>query len=219
MYIFGIVVTVIYFFAVVFIRWPDLLGLVTIPLNEFGDFLAGVFGPLMLFWVVLGYYQQQKELKQNTEALKLQAEELKQLVEQNKALVRVNKESVRVERNKAVKEAQPEFSIKASGMESKQGDISTIFGITVLNSAKPATRVTFTTMPAISQLKSSRIVQYLGTGDTHKICWVSQGGKDTPEKLKLIIDCIDSDGYEYQKSFDMVLDVTGGEEKYQVVVS
>ena len=46
-------------------------------LNEFGDFIAGAFAPLAFLWLVLGYYQQGKELQQNTEALRLQADELK----------------------------------------------------------------------------------------------------------------------------------------------
>lgn len=55
-------------------------------LNELGDFIAGAFAPLAFFWLVRGYYQQGKELKQNTEALRLQADELKNSVEQQKLL-------------------------------------------------------------------------------------------------------------------------------------
>lgn len=47
------------------------------PLNEWGDFLAGIFAPLAFFWLVLGYYQQGEELRQNTEALQLQQQEMK----------------------------------------------------------------------------------------------------------------------------------------------
>ena len=32
-------------------------------LNEWGDFLAGVFGPLALLWLALGYFIQAKELR------------------------------------------------------------------------------------------------------------------------------------------------------------
>ena len=47
----GILVTVIYIVAIVVMRYESLLHLETMPLNEFGDFFAGVFGPLMLFWL------------------------------------------------------------------------------------------------------------------------------------------------------------------------
>lgn len=44
--------------------------------NELGDFLAGAFAPLAFMWLAFGYFQQGKELQQNTEALRLQAKEL-----------------------------------------------------------------------------------------------------------------------------------------------
>ena len=43
--------------------------------NEVGDFLAGIFAPIALCWIVLGYYQQAKELRENTDALRKQGEE------------------------------------------------------------------------------------------------------------------------------------------------
>lgn len=59
------------------------------PLNETGDFMAGMMAPLALFWLVIGFYLQREELKQNTEALLLQAEELKNLVRHNARLVAI----------------------------------------------------------------------------------------------------------------------------------
>lgn len=53
-----------------------------LKLNELGDFLAGVFGPVAFLWLVLGFLQQGRELKLSTDALRLQAEELKRSVEQ-----------------------------------------------------------------------------------------------------------------------------------------
>ncbi|WP_152669961.1 hypothetical protein [Lysobacter capsici] len=55
-------------------EWKDLLAMEP---NEFGDFLAGVFGPLAFFWLVSGYLQQGVELRNNSAALMLQAEELR----------------------------------------------------------------------------------------------------------------------------------------------
>lgn len=57
-------------------------SLMTMPLNEVGDFLAGAFGPVAFMWLVLGFLQQGEELRQGTEALLLQATELKNSVEQ-----------------------------------------------------------------------------------------------------------------------------------------
>ncbi len=60
-----------------------------LKLNELGDFLAGAFGPLAILWLILGYFQQGIELRQNSHALHLQAEELKNSVEQQRELVKV----------------------------------------------------------------------------------------------------------------------------------
>ncbi len=48
-----------------------------LELNAFGDFLAGGIAPIAFLWFVLAFFQQSKELKQNTNMLDLQREELK----------------------------------------------------------------------------------------------------------------------------------------------
>ncbi|WP_456021531.1 hypothetical protein [Pseudomonas protegens] len=63
----------------VMFKFQDFQGL---KLNELGDFLAGVFGPIAFLWLVLGFLQQGRELKLSTDALQLQAQELKNSVEQ-----------------------------------------------------------------------------------------------------------------------------------------
>lgn len=63
----------------VFIEWCNLLKMKP---NEFGDFMAGAFGPLALFWLVCGYFQQGAELRQNTAALQLQATALEKQVDE-----------------------------------------------------------------------------------------------------------------------------------------
>jgi hypothetical protein len=72
----GSVVTVFYlcFFAW-FVRehWAQVTALKP---NEIGDTLAGWFAPLAFLWLVLGFFQQGIELRQNSEALRLQVKEL-----------------------------------------------------------------------------------------------------------------------------------------------
>ncbi|WP_052535404.1 hypothetical protein [Candidatus Phaeomarinobacter ectocarpi] len=58
------------FVLLVVVRWDDASGL---ELNELGDFLAGLFAPLALLWLVLGFFQQGEELR-------LQAKELHESV-------------------------------------------------------------------------------------------------------------------------------------------
>lgn len=45
--------------------------------NEAGDFFAGFFAPLFFVWLIIGYFQQNKELRQNNLVLRQQAKELK----------------------------------------------------------------------------------------------------------------------------------------------
>lgn len=87
----GISVTALYVVAGLALLNTRLGSLSEMPLNEVGDFLAGVFGPLTIFWLVLGFFQQGIELKQNTRALELQAKELRHSVEQQRQLVEVSK--------------------------------------------------------------------------------------------------------------------------------
>lgn len=67
-------------------------------LNEFGDFLAGVFAPIAFLFLYLGYKQnseslkiQSEELRASTEALTLQVSEMKESVEQQKILSQLQK--------------------------------------------------------------------------------------------------------------------------------
>lgn len=63
-------------------------------LNEWGDFMAGTSAPLAFFWLVIGYFQQGDELKQNTQALRQQADELRESVKQQEALVDLGREEL-----------------------------------------------------------------------------------------------------------------------------
>lgn len=78
----GVCLSVAYVVSIaiyVCVEWGNLLEMAP---NEFGDFMAGAFGPLALFWLVCGYFQQGAELHQNTAALRLQAVALEKQVEE-----------------------------------------------------------------------------------------------------------------------------------------
>jgi hypothetical protein len=94
-------------------------------LNEWGDFLSGAAAPLALLWLVLGYFQQGIELRQNTAALQLQYEELKRQVSETaelaknsarqaeaaEGLVSVTGESVRQAAEQAEASYRPIFTL------------------------------------------------------------------------------------------------------------
>ncbi len=104
----GGVVTGLYLVLVltlVYLKRDTLPGL---SLNEVGDFLAGVFGPVAFLWLILGYLQQGRELKLSSEALLLQAAELKNSVEQQTHLVGVGREQIFAQ-SEAFKQAQRRY--------------------------------------------------------------------------------------------------------------
>ena len=212
MTILGIAFTIIYIAAILFLRWGGLSDLKTMPLNELGDFLAGVFGPLMLLWLILGYIQQQKELRQNTKALELQADELKKSVEQHKELVAATREQVQadlksleIEQLRSLREAHPIFSITSAGWGAVSGE-KLRFDIIVLNSGQPASSVKFSSVPSISQIESSAIVHYFASGQIQKISWDSEASGDAPTELRVVINCRDANTRPYTKIFEMTLD-------------
>ncbi len=53
-----------------------------LPAEELGSFLEGAFAPLAFLWLVIGYFLQQQELQQNTEALHAQALQIGRTAEQ-----------------------------------------------------------------------------------------------------------------------------------------
>ncbi|WP_337058252.1 hypothetical protein [Pseudomonas sp. USHLN015] len=96
----GILLTVLYLGFALWLVGGRLYMLPAMDLNAVGDFFAGIFGPLAILWLVLGFFQQGVELRQNNEALKLQAEELRNSVEQQRELVGVTAKQVGIELEK-----------------------------------------------------------------------------------------------------------------------
>lgn len=54
-----------------------------LPAEVLGNFLEGAFAPLAFLWLVIGYFLQQKELAQNTDALRMQFREIQRTAEQS----------------------------------------------------------------------------------------------------------------------------------------
>lgn len=74
-------------------NWSDFSNLTP---NEWGDLLAGIFGPLTFLWLLIGFFQQGKslrkqgeELQHSVDALNLQAKELAASVEQQREMVKI----------------------------------------------------------------------------------------------------------------------------------
>jgi hypothetical protein len=108
----GGALTLVYLVVVIVVTWSRIGALMTMPLNEVGDFLAGAFGPVAFLWLVFGFLQQGDELRQGTEALqmqggelrlstqalKMQAEELKKSVEQQSIMAAAATQQIEAQR-------------------------------------------------------------------------------------------------------------------------
>ncbi|WP_460111277.1 hypothetical protein [Pseudomonas sp. S3_H04] len=90
----GALGTVVYLILIAMTVFFKFDGFINLGLNELGDFLAGVFGPIAFLWLVLGFLQQGRELKLSSDALRLQADELRASVEQQSHLVDAQKLSL-----------------------------------------------------------------------------------------------------------------------------
>ena len=77
---FGIAATVLWLGGAVWFalhkvdQWPNM------GLNAWGDFFAGAVAPIAFLWLMIGYFQQGFEIRQNTLQLCLQYDALKQSV-------------------------------------------------------------------------------------------------------------------------------------------
>lgn len=78
--------------ATITLKLPELI--IFGKLNEWGDFLAGLFGPMAFAWLIVGYNLQRVELQRNTNALKSQADELKNTLIQHKKMVELETKSL-----------------------------------------------------------------------------------------------------------------------------
>ena len=57
-----------------------------LQMNELGDFLGGVSSPLAFLWLVLGFYQQSREIRMSNQALHLQAREMRRSVDEHRRI-------------------------------------------------------------------------------------------------------------------------------------
>ena len=204
----GLFVTLIYVGGICLLRWDDLPELQTMPLNEFADFLSGIFGPLTFFWLILGYMQQQKELQQNTKALEMQAEELKHSVEQHKELVKTtqlqvetDRQSLEFEKVKHFQESLPVMTLSKTRWNSKQMNNKIKYSFEIKNSGAAATGISFKTEPYIERIEEFPKTQLLENGEQIKISWETNEQFPPPETISLTVLFSDLNANSHQKTF------------------
>ncbi len=221
----GIVCSILYitFISYVF-SWKDLSGLAP---NNVGDFLAGVFGPITTLWLILGFFQQSIQLRQNNKALSLQAEELKNSVEQQKlqvfelkASAERQKELVEVTREQMTAEiaalqeerlrqsaiAKPRFVFKDKYVSHKQ---NTAYVTHIQNIGNTATDVFFNFTPNVKSCSHTNIAVWNRNDDQkiiitlHADDMVAKINNSYDQKYQLRISYIDALGMSGEQFFDL----------------
>ena len=120
LHVLGIFGTIVWGFIVAVTLRDEWNAAQQMALNEWGDFLAGLFTPIAFLWLVLGYFLQSKELRLNTKALELQQQELARQVEETKNLVEsTTRQAYAFERVAALSESEQEREAQIQRMEAQ----------------------------------------------------------------------------------------------------
>lgn len=171
------------------------------PLNELGDFLAGFFGPLAFAWLVLGYFQQRKELSLNSDALYLQYRELSNSVRQQKKLVQAT-EAARADENKRMRAAyRPIFSIQYRGQLGST-ERHFVYNFLLTNIGAPIYEIQF-------DLSRSLFNENSGLVNTYTSTWETNGTRElrlslnSPQDAVVGLEYKDQAGYIGQVVFDV----------------
>jgi hypothetical protein len=165
----GIILTVVYFLlisiGIPFLAWLGYITVDSIRLNELGDFLAGVLGPLAIFWLVLGFFQQGKELSLQVRELSLSVEQQKELVEVSRATLDHERKLSSFRENERKFLIQPNFLIDAAGGQIIGGSFF-IHRIVIQNTGASVSEVDFSVNPNPIQGAFHR-VPYWKTGESN----------------------------------------------------
>ena len=184
-------------------------NLQAMALNEVGDFLAGAFGPLAILWLVLGFFQQGLELRQNNEALRLQAEELKSSVEQQKEMVAVTREQVsaeleqlRVERERRAAALEPIFAFRDAGGHQNNGVGEYAFNCSVTNAGSKITELSASIDSAVYRCTPVYLPSLLHGATFHFALYLAS--LDDHSEVSITFNYRNDEGAYGSQSFSMV---------------
>jgi hypothetical protein len=127
----GTIFTLLYVVGLTWFIFDRLPQLQTMELNSVGDFLAGAFGPIAFFWLILGFMQQGAELRLSADALKMQAEELRASVMQQTEMVKAQNSSLL--HQERLLEPLLEVSFEGNTIRFNEGDRLSIDSFSIIN--------------------------------------------------------------------------------------
>lgn len=166
--VFGILITLLWLGALITYVVATWSSFSRLAANELADFAGGAFAPLAFLWLVLGFFQQGKELRLNGQALWLQGRELQYSVEQQRQLVEVTREQLNFEndvlkaqREDIARNSQPVLALQPSG-SFPGGNNTRMYGFSLVNRGRPCTDVV---LHFFRETRSTRSRDLLGTGD------------------------------------------------------
>lgn len=192
-------------------RWADVS---TLHLNELGDFLAGAFGPLAILWLVLGYFQQGIELRQNSKALHMQAEELRNSVEQQEELVSAARETLQFQHEAAEKmdrlqrdSLRPKFvQQKSSYMKIEYVRATSfeefILEAEIINLGNRCSQIRI--QSSSSELDCRTSNRFVPTDTVFTISCRAHIGSEAIASSKLILHCSDAAGQPYSEEMHIL---------------
>lgn len=119
-------VTLVYGVFFYFLSMSRLDDFQSLRLNELGDYLAGIFGPLALFWVVIGYFQQGEELRSNANELAASVAELKRQADTSQSRFESERNTRNEELARYKKRIQPHFKLTVKEFTDRDGERSAL---------------------------------------------------------------------------------------------
>ncbi len=201
--IIGLSLTAAYLTFLCFVFNGRFIEILLLKPNEIGDVLAGSFGPLAILWLILGFFQQGKELQQNTRALELQADELRNSVQQQRELVELTRTQVKVDLEADRREeirlrhaARPMFELsfqkKPSGLIAHPAPDPNKCILTLVNNGSNATDIILKVSSDI-ELQSANEIPFLKT-NTFTTLRLRKTPTPTPDHSVIELSFIDSMG-------------------------
>ena len=171
------------------------------PLNEVGDFLAGVFSPIAFLYLYLGYVQQGEELK-------LQAEELSNLVKEQRKQNEIYENELAIKRI----ESKPKIVCKNAGYtyriyEEPNGDFEgTTFYFSIVNLGSIAKDILITgkgIQKTIHKLETDKDIS-ISFSYSYEMGLNKFQGK--PFFIEMDMTYCDNSGYQYQNKIKLDTD-------------